>query len=55
MPITPFEKSLQPSHQLYVWSKNAPKYVLLKNALWSLPQGEPTQLAPLVVTLYELE
>jgi hypothetical protein len=33
--------------------KVAPKKLLLKNAFWSLPQGVPTQLVPLVVELNE--
>jgi len=53
LPITPNEKSTQPVHQLYEWSKNAPNVVLLKNALSSLPHGVPTQLSPKVVEINE--
>ena len=48
VPFTPMEKSVGwPSLEVDV--KFAPKKLLLKNAFWLLPQGVPTQLAPLVV------
>ena len=47
VPITPIEKSAGwPCSD--VDCQVAPKKLLLMNAFWLLPQGVPTQLAPLV-------